>query len=311
MKAPVLAEFRKHERLMGSAFEFIVVDDIDSGDARITDSIAEVRRIEALLTEFSSTSDTARINAGAGLSPVSVDNEVYALIERCKRLSSFTQGAFDITAGVLKKLYNFKGETFNLPDQDTIQRTLQDVGSDKIIISPPDKVHLTKPGMRISFAAVGKGYAADKVKAMLQGKGVQSGVINASGDLTVWGKRPDGSPWKVGIADPSNRSKILLWIPVENASVATSGDYEQYFELAGKRFSHTIDPKTGKPVSSIKSVTVVSPSAELSDAVATAVFVLGVEVGMNFVEQLPHTHAVLIDDNDKVFISRYLKIQTV
>jgi thiamine biosynthesis lipoprotein len=103
----------------------------------------------------------------------------------------------------------------------------------------------------------------------------------------------------------------VLWIPVENASVATSGDYEQYFDLAGKRFSHTIDPKSGRPVSGIKSVTVVSPSAELSDVLATAVFVLGVEVGMNFVEQLPHTHAVLIDHNDTVFISRHLKIQTV
>ena len=309
MKMPVLTEFRRHERLMGSAFEFVVVDDVTSGAERVAESIAEVKRIETLLTEFSETSHTSRINSNAGLNPVSVDAEVYALIERCKRISALTQGAFDITAGVLKKLYNFKGETFKLPGHDVLRQTLQGVGSDKITISPPGQVYLTKPGMRISFAAVGKGYAADKVKSMLIGKGIQSGVINASGDLTVWGTRADGSPWKVGIADPSDRSKILLWLPVENACVATSGDYEQYFDLNGKRFSHTIDPKTGRPVSGIKSVTVVSPSAELSDALATAVFVMGVDVGMNFIGQLPQTHALVINDQDKVFTSPHLKIQ--
>lgn len=296
---------------MGSAFEFIVVDDTASGEERIEESVIEVKRIETLLTEFSTTSQTALLNATAGINPAQVDAEVYSLIERCKRISSLTQGAFDITAGVLKKLYNFKGETFTYPEDDVITRTLQTVGADKIVLSSPNEVYLTKPGMCISFAAVGKGYAADKVKSMLVRKGVHSGVINASGDLTVWGTRADGASWKVGIADPSDRSKILLWIPVENASVATSGDYEQYFERNGVRFSHTIDPKTGKPVSGIKSVTVVSPSAELSDALATAVFVMGVEVGMNLIAQLPNTHAVVINDMDKVFTSPHLKIQRV
>lgn len=311
MNMPVLTEFRRQERLMGSAFEFIVVDGAASGEERMDESIAEVKRLETLLTEFSTTSQTALLNANAGIGPVEVDAEVYSLIERCKRISSLTQGAFDITAGVLKKLYNFKGETFVFPEDDVITRTLQNVGADKIVLSSLNKVYLTKPGMRISFAAVGKGYAADKVKSMLMRKGVHSGVINASGDLTVWGTRADGAPWKVGIADPSDRSKILLWIPIENASVATSGDYEQYFERNGIRFSHTIDPKTGKPVSGIKSVTVISPSAELSDALATAVFVMGVEVGMNLIGQLPNTHAVVINDKDKVFTSPHLKIQRV
>lgn len=311
MNMPVLTEFRRQERLMGSAFEFIVVDDAASGEERMDESIAEVKRIETLLTEFSTTSQTALLNVNAGIDPVQVDAEVYSLIERCKRISSLTQGAFDITAGVLKKLYNFKGETFTFPEDDVIAQKLQGVGADKIVLSSPNKVYLTKPGMRISFAAVGKGYAADKVKSMLMHKGVHSGVINASGDLTVWGTRADGAPWKVGIADPSDRSKILLWIPVENASVATSGDYEQYFESDGRRYSHTIDPKTGRPVSGIKSVTVISPSAELSDALATAVFVMGAEVGMDLIGQLPDTHAVVINDKDKVFTSPHLKIQRV
>ena len=162
--------------------------------------------------------------------------------------------------------------------------------------------------MRISFAAIGKGYAADRVKSLLVNKGIQSGVINASGDLTAWGRNEDGSPWKVGIADPNDPTKIVLWIPIENASVATSGDYEQYFMRDGIRYSHTIDPKTGHPVTGIKSVTIVSPSAELSDALATAVFVMGKDVGMNFIEQLPHTHAVIIDEKNKISTSSKLNI---
>jgi thiamine biosynthesis lipoprotein len=137
---------------------------------------------------------------------------------------------------------------------------------------------------------------------------VKSGVINASGDLTAWGTQPDGSPWKIGIADPDDPSKIMLWLPVNNAAVATSGNYEQYFEQNGIRYSHNIDPVSGKPVPFIKSVTVISPSAELSDALATAVTVMGREAGMYLVDQLPNVHFLLIDAENQVFQSRHINI---
>ncbi|RAW02639.1 FAD:protein FMN transferase [Pseudochryseolinea flava] len=309
MSATLQTEFRKQARLMGSAFEFVVVGD-DSSEIYLTHAIDEVIRLEALLTEFSKTSQTAMINDNAGLKPVRVDDEVFTLIQRCKKISSLSQGAFDITAAPLKKLYNFKGGDFKFPDQSDINRTLTLVGTDKIEMHNDQHVFLKNKGMRLTFAGVGKGYAADKVKALLQQKGVESGVINASGDLTVWGKRADGSPWKVGIADPNNKSKVLLSIPLENASLATSGDYEQYFEMNGKRYSHTIDPKTGIPVSNVKSVTVVSPSAELSDALATAVFVMGPDVGMNFIEQLPQVHALMITAENKILATSHMKFNT-
>jgi thiamine biosynthesis lipoprotein len=233
---------------------------------------------------------------------------VYDLIARCKQIAALTQGAFDITAGILKRLYNFKGGDFTFPDDQVIAEALRKVGSQKILTQSPDKILLSTAGMRISFAAVGKGYAADKVKALMISQGIQGGVINASGDLTVWGTRADGSPWKVGIADPSDPSKMILWIPIENASVATSGDYEQFFERNGTRYAHTIDPKTGRPVTGIKSVTIISPSAELSDALATAVFVMGVDVGINFVNQLPKVHAIVIDHQNKLFTSKHLNL---
>ncbi|HEX5172246.1 MAG TPA: FAD:protein FMN transferase [Cyclobacteriaceae bacterium] len=293
---------------MGSAFEFVLVANADEGETLLDECVDEVRRIEFLLTEFSDTSQTFLINQSAGKKAVRVDDEVYSLLSRCKEISRLTQGAFDITSGALKKLYNFKGESFTMPTDEVIRETLSKVDFNKIQLSENHEVLLASPGMHISFAAIGKGYAADKVKNLMITKGIENGVINASGDLTAWGNREDGSPWKIGIADPLVPSSILLWIPIMNSSVATSGDYERYFELNGERYSHSINPKTGKPVKGIKSVTIVSPSAELSDALATAVFTMGVEVGLDFIEQLPHTHAIVVDERNNIGMTSHLKL---
>ena len=299
-------EFRRYERLMGSDFEFIIVSDHDDG--LLDECVKEVKRLETLLTEFSETSFTARINKASGKEAIAVDPEVFALLQRCKELSKLTQGAFDITSGSLKKLYNFKGQTFNWPDDHTIAEKIKCVGFDKIDLSEPGKVFLNTGRMHIGFGAIGKGYAADCVKKILLSKGVTNGVVNASGDLTAWGKRIDGSPWKIGIADPDNAKNIMSWLPVENGSVATSGDYEQFVMRNGIRYAHNIDPKTGRPVKGIKSVTIMSPSAELCDALATAVFVMGVEVGIHFINQLPGVHGLIIDDKNQVFTSNHIRI---
>jgi FAD:protein FMN transferase len=304
-----MKEHRRQARLMGSDFEFIVVTDADTDQGLLDDCITEVKRLETLLTEFSETSATAQINHAAGNHTVEVPGEVYHLIKRCKELSALTQGAFDITAGVLKRLYNFKGGDFTWPDKTTLKQKLGLSGYDKINLTPPSQIKLEKEGMHIAFGAIGKGYAADCVKALLVHRGVTSGVVNASGDLTAWGKRPDGSPWKVGIADPDAPDRILLWLPIEGNSVATSGDYEQFVMRDGIRYSHTVDPKTGLPIKGIKSVSIVSPSAELSDALATAVFVMGADVGLHFLEQLPHVHGLIVNDKNKIFASRHLKLQ--
>ena len=195
-----------------------------------------------------------------------------------------------------------------MPDRAQVKAALAKVGAEKIQLRENKYVYLTQPGMHIGFGAIGKGYAADIVKQKLLQHGIKNGVINASGDLTVFGNRPDGSLWKIGIADPNDPTRVMAWIPLRNTSVATSGDYEQYFEKDGIRYSHTIDPKTGLPVTGIKSVTVVSSSAELSDALSTAVTIMGVEVGLHFIEQLPGVHCLIITDKDKIFTSRHLRI---
>jgi FAD:protein FMN transferase len=310
--ALIQSEERKRRcRLMGSAFEFIVVSDSTEGETLIDAAIGEVKRIESLLTEFSDTSITSAINRLAWQYPIAVDKEVFEILHRCKKISTLTQGAFDITSGILKKLYNFKGQDFIMPDDDQIRKALLKVGHDKIKLMPGHRVQLAAAGMHIGFGAIGKGYAADRVKKLLIAMNVTGGVINASGDLTVWGSRADGSAWNVGIADPDDPVKTIAWIPLNNASVATSGNYEQYFEQNGVRYSHNIDPKSGKPVKGIKSVTVVSPSAELSDALATAVTIMGIEVGLHFIEQIPSAHCLIIDDHNKIFTSSHLNIKTM
>ena len=303
-----LREFRRQALLMGSAFEFVIMAPEAQGGRLLDSSVAEVKRLELLLTEFDPASQTSLINQAAGVEPVTVPEEVYQLILRSKNISNLTQGAFDITSGLLKRLYNFKGQHFIFPGRRQLREALNKVGYQNIELREPQQVFLRRKGMHIGFGGIGKGYAADKVKAMLAREGITSGVINASGDLTAWGTRADGSPWRVGIADPEKPDKMLLWLPLENASVATSGDYEQFFIKDGIRYAHTIDPKSGLPVKEIKSVTIVSPVAELADALATAVFVMGVEVGLHLINQLPQTHGLIVNNENKVFTSRKLNI---
>lgn len=310
MNVAVQVEYRRQARLMGSAFEFVLVTD-DNGEELLDAAIEEVKRIEYLLTEFSETSQTALLNKNAGIEAVTVDREVYDIIKRSKQISAITQGAFDITSGLLKKMYNFKGQQFSLPSEDQLNNALKRVGYKNINLLDGHRVFLSQPNMHIGFGAIGKGYAADKVKELLITRGVTSGVINASGDLTAWGTRADGKPWRVGIANPNDPEKTVAWLPIINSSVATSGDYEQYFEVNGERYSHSIDPKTGKPVKGIKSVTVVSPSAELSDALATAVTIMGREVGVHFIEQLPNTHCLVVTDKNEIVTSKKLTVNMI
>ncbi|MVT11009.1 FAD:protein FMN transferase [Chitinophaga tropicalis] len=296
-------------RLMGSDFELIATGDNDAEiTERLEQGVSEIQRIEAMLSVFNEQSVTSKLNARAGNLPVEVPAEVYELVKRCQHISNMSQGAFDISSGTLKQLFNFKYDHLAWPDQEAVDTALKNTGYRHILLQDNNHIRLEQPGMQIGFGAVGKGYAADRVKALWIAGGAKSGVINASGDLTAWGTQPDGSPWIVGIAHPDDTSRMLFWLPVKNASVATSGNYEQYVERDGIRYSHNIDPRTGWPVPFIKSVTVISRSAELSDALATAVTVMGVQAGIHFINQLPDAHCIVVDDKNNIFQSANIHI---
>ncbi len=302
-------EYRKKALLMGSSFEFIVVaNNSDGAEAILNQGKAEVERLENLLSEWRKGTEVSRLNNAVGKNAVKVSDEVYQLAQRSLALSNMTQGAFDISFNGMN-IYKFDKSTITaFPDTALIEAKLKTVGFEKIKLQTDNHIFLSDSGMSIGFGASGKGFAADEVKKLWQERGVKSGVVNASGDLVAWGKRADGTPWKIGIADPEDITKVLFWIPVENQAVATSGSYEKYFKYNGQRYAHIVNPLTGFPVTDKKSVTVISPSGELSDALATALFVLDIEVGLDLIRQLPQAECIIIDSSNEVHFSNKLKL---
>jgi thiamine biosynthesis lipoprotein len=297
-----LKEFTLERRLMGSAFVLgVVAADADAAERWLLAGEAEIMRIEALLTEFNEGSVTHHLNTGAGQREIEVPEEVIALIKRCNAISDLTSGCFDISIGALKPLYRFKNQQFAMPPQSEVRMAMRSVGYRHILLNErKNTVRFDVPGLRISFAAIGKGYASDRVRHMWRQMGVESGFVNASGDLATFGSRADGSPWNVAIVDPNGTRAPLLHVPMNDASVATSGDSEQHFIWNSKRWSHNIDPRTGMPVCGIASATVFSPSAELSDALATATHVMGLPDAISFIGQLPRTHAIIVDADGRI-----------
>lgn len=299
-------------KLMGSRFDITVVakDEVQANDY-IDLAISEISRIEKEISSWDPESETSKIIANAGIQPLKVNRELYDLITRAVKISELTEGAFDITYASMDRIWKFDGSMNHLPTDDEIAQSIRKVGYKNIVLDPEHQtVFLKNKGMRIGFGAIGKGYAADKAKQLLISEGVNGGIINASGDLTTWGTQPDGSPWMVGITNPLNKNKVFSWFPLDNNAVVTSGNYEKFVEFNGKKYTHIIDPRTGWPVSGLTSVTIFAPKAELADALATSVFVMGRETGIDFINQLPGMECVIVDDNGKIFKSENIQLNT-
>ena len=303
--------YRKVLKLMGNRFEIsVVADDPLWANECIEQAVEEIRRIEKLFTTFNESSQTSLINRNAGLAPVNVDNEVFELIRRSKKISGITQGAFDITYGSIdKRLWNFDKNMTALPDPGVAKQRVRLINYKNIILDEKNgTVFLKEKGMRIGFGGIGKGYAAECAKALLQKKGIKSGIVNAAGDLTAWGYQPDGKPWTIGIADPNASREIFSHLNITNTSVATSGNYEKFVVIDGKKYSHTIDPKTGLPVTGIKSVTIICSNAEIADAMATPVMIMGIKAGINMVNQVKGLACIIIDENDEIHTSKNIHL---
>lgn len=296
---------------MGNRFELSVVDNDEYTANRMIDAgIAEIQRIEALFTTFNDNSQANLINRYAGIKPVQVDSEVYDLIARSIKISKLTQGAFDISYGSIdKQLWNFDTNMTALPDPFIAKQLVRLINYRNIILDKEHTtVYLKEKGMRIGFGGIGKGYAAERAKQIMKEQGATSGIVNASGDLVTWGYQPGGAPWTIGIADPNLKSHLISYLNVTDMAVATSGNYEKYAVIDGKRYAHTIDPKTGYPVSGIKSTTIICPNAEIADAMATPVTVMGVTAGLALINQVKNIACVIIDDNDKVYTSKNIRL---
>jgi thiamine biosynthesis lipoprotein len=295
-----LSIHRREVRLMGNKFEISVVgnDPVWAGE-RINSAITEINRVEKLLSTFSEDSEINTINRNAGIKPVKVSAEIFKLIDRSVQISELTYGAFDIT------YYTNDSHT----DQDDVAvATYTTVNyKDLVLDYKGTTVFLKEKGMRIGFGANSKGYAADRAKYILQLNGVSNGVINAGGDLLTWGLQPDMEPWTVATADPRQKGQPFADLEITNMAVATSVNTEKYATINDKKLSVS-KPANGFVVSEIKSVSIISPTAEFADAMATPVMTIGINAGIYLINQLNQIGCVIIDDHNRVYPSKGITI---
>ena len=305
--------FSKSDFVMGTSLEISAVS-TDEGIAMLAMEMAknEFLRIEKLISSWDSLSETSQINKNAGITEVQVDSELFQLIKRSNKMSEITNGAFDISVQAWHDIWKFNGSKTVPPSQQKLDSVLALVNYKNIVLTDSiNAVFLKRKNMSIGFGAIGKGYAVNKAVAVMQKMGIKGGIVNAGGDLKAWGTKPDGSPWQIGIKDPNNSDKVYSWIPVNNMAIVTSGDYERYFVYEGKRYSHILNPKTGWPSTGLKSVTVMCANAELADALATSVFVLGVKKGLQLINTLNDIECILVTDNNEFLTSENLKLNPV
>jgi thiamine biosynthesis lipoprotein len=297
--------------LLGSPFELTVVaKDTIQANQYEDQAIAEVKRIENLISDWIPTTPVSQINQAAGKKAVTVPLELIELIERSIKISKLTDGAFDISYASMDRIWKFDGSMKEMPSPEAIQQSVAKVGYQKIIIDKENQtVMLKDEGMKLGLGGIGQGYIADKIKALLQSNGCVAGLVNVSGDISTWGKQPNGEQWKVGIKNPMNKNKIFATFPLEDTAVETSGSYEKYVTFNGKRYSHIIDTRTGYPATGLISVSVFAKTTELADALATGVFVMGKDAGMNLVNQLPGISCIMVDEEGKVSTSKNIDLK--
>ncbi len=295
---------------MGSRFDITVVASNEKeGNEYIDSAIFEIARIEKLISSWDVNSETSLINKLSGIQPIKVDKELFDLIERSIAISTLTNGAFDISYASMDRIWKYDGSMREMPSEEKISNSIKKVGYKNIIIDKEAQtVFLKLKGMKIGFGAIGKGYAADKAKALLIEKGAKAGIINASGDLNAWGKQANGKDWMVAITNPLNKNKVFSWLPINDSAIVTSGNYEKFVSFNGIRYSHIIDPRTGYPSTGIISTSIMTSNAELADAISTSVFVMGVETGLDFINQLKGVDCIIIDEQNKIHTSNNIKL---
>lgn len=296
---------KKSYEVMGGDFDITVISvDEELGYIYIQEALAEVQRIEKLISSWDAESETSLINKNAGIKPVPVSWELFKLIERSIQISEITNGAFDITFTPLNDLWKLDGSMESMPTTANVKARQARIGYRNIVLNSKDQtVFLRKKGMRISFGGIGKGFAADKAKALLVSKDVKAGIINLDGDITSWGTKVTGDKWLIGVVNPDLKGGIASWIPILESSVATTSSDGNFIMSGNKKYTHILNPKTGFPATGINSVSVFTKSAELSDALATSIFVMGLDAGLALINQLGDTEVIVVDSANKMYKS--------
>jgi FAD:protein FMN transferase len=294
------------EAIMGTrCYVQLWADDPDKGNAAIDAVMAELRRIDDLMSHYKPESQLSQINQYGNERAVQVDKELFDLIKLSTHFSEITEGAFDITYASVGYLYNYPQHIH--PTEAQIRAALPAVNWRNLIL---DEAHHTvrfgHPGMRIDLGGIGKGYAVDRGIDVLKARGVQRALVTAGGDSRIIGDRM-GRPWLVAIRHPDNPSKVVTRIPLSDAAVSTSGDYERYFDEDGVRYHHIIDPHTGHSASKVRSATVIGPTATQTDGMSKTAFVLGAEKALEIINRMPEYDAVFVLPDGKMLYSNGLR----
>jgi thiamine biosynthesis lipoprotein len=245
--------------------------------------VAEIRRIETKYSRYQADSIVSQINAAAGQHPIELDAETLSLIDFVARMYEQSDGLFDITSGVYRNIWDFQKALCPTPEQIDAIRPL--VGW-RQVRRDGAQLFLPQPGMQLDFGGFGKEYAADRAALVLRQQGVQQALVNLGGDIASVGTKPDGQPWTAGIRHPRDPTQIMASLQLFGQALATSGDYERYFEHEGQRYCHIIDPQTGWPVQHFRSVSVVAPSCLLAGVVGTTIMLKQAQATPEWLQQL-------------------------
>lgn len=292
--------FSESQFLLDTLVEITVVSTRENlASEAITAAYAEIQQIEELLSRYHQESRISEINQYAGeQEAVHVDDEVLKIIERSLSYTELTQRTFDITIGPIIDLWGIGTQHQQVPAPGTLQQALLLVDTRKIEIQE-QRIRLSEPDMVIDLGGIAKGYAVDRALEVLQDQGIQHALVNAGGDIRCLGTKPDGTPWRIGIQHPRDNG-ILGVVEVQNAAIATSGDYERFFVKENVRYHHLFDPRTGMPARGCQSVTILTTTTEAADVYATAVFVMGPEAGKAFLESQAGIEGMIIRNDGEI-----------
>ena len=280
-------------------------DDREKGNAAIEAVLAEMRRVDQDMSTYKPTSEVSKVNAEAARRPVKISNELFDLLSQASEYSRLTEGAFDITYASVGYLYDFRKHV--KPDDEAIAKALPGINYRHVVLdSKAHTVRFMREGMRIDLGGIGKGHAVDRGILILQQRGISHGLVTAGGDSRIIGDR-FGKPWVIGIRHPDRKEEVIARIPLEDAAISTSGDYERYFDEDGVRYHHIIDPHTGKSASKVRSATIIGPTATRTDGLSKTAFVLGAEKAIEIYNRLEGIDAIVVKPDGQVLYTKGLE----
>lgn len=280
-------------------------EDRTQGDLAVQAVLDEMRRVDAAMSTYKPTSELSLVNSHAAKKPVQISQELFDLLTTSVEYSKLTGGAFDITYASVGFMYDFRQRL--RPDEEQIQGALAGINYRHLILDPKARtIKFAREGVRVDLGGIGKGHAVDRgIEALLK-RGVKHALVTAGGDSRIIGDR-FGNPWVVGIRHPDRKDEVLARIPLEDAALSTSGDYERYFDENGVRYHHIIDPKTGHSASKVRSATIIGPTATRTDGLSKTAFVLGPERAIEIYNQLEDIDAILVAPDGRVMYTKGLE----